>query len=45
MSDSANILEELRSRFGEVAVAPQATRDGLPTAWIPQAKIRASSAT
>ncbi len=34
----AAILDELRGRFGDGSVTPQATRDGIPTAWIPAAE-------
>jgi len=40
MGEAANILEELRTRFGEAALIPQDTRDGLHTVWVPRDKLR-----
>ncbi len=33
------VVAELTERFGAEAVAPQATRDEVPTAWIPRERI------
>lgn len=33
---SPDVLAELATRFGTEAILPQATRDGIPTAWLPR---------
>ena len=33
---ASGVMGELAARFGEDAVLPQATRDGIPTAWVPR---------
>jgi NADH-quinone oxidoreductase subunit C/D len=40
MDDRSNILQELRNKFGEVIIAPQATRDGMPTLWVAKDHVR-----
>src|SRR5690606_15537511 len=34
------ILRELQARFPALPLAPQATADGIPTAWVPEASIK-----
>jgi NADH-quinone oxidoreductase subunit C/D len=33
------ILPELADRFGQAAIVPQTTRDGIPTAWVPADRV------
>lgn len=40
MEEKADILEELKGRFGDAAITPQATRDGVPTAWVGVDQVR-----
>jgi NADH-quinone oxidoreductase subunit C/D len=40
MGSDADILTDLRGRFGEGIVAVQPTRDGVPTAWVTREKVR-----
>jgi len=35
MNSTSTVLQELQNRYGEAAVVPQATRDGILTAWVP----------
>jgi NADH-quinone oxidoreductase subunit C/D len=35
-----DIIQELKGRFAEVAFTPQATRDGIPTLWLPKERVR-----
>lgn len=39
MEDSPDVIRELQDRFGSSEVVPQATRDQVPTAWIPSPRI------
>lgn len=34
------ILQELRTRFPDVAMIPQPTRDAIPTVWVPAERVR-----
>jgi len=34
MDDNLNMLQDLKSRFGESEIVPQATKDGIPTFWV-----------
>jgi len=40
VGDKANIVGELRARFGPAAVTPRETRDGIPTVWAGAASVR-----
>ncbi len=40
MSQASDILAELRRRFSDAVVTPQATRDGTPPAWVGAAQVR-----
>src|SRR5690242_12943631 len=35
-SGPENVLDELKQKFGEDSFTPQATRDGVPTVWLPR---------
>src|SRR5579883_2420751 len=39
MIANATILDELQQKFGEASIAPQASRDGVPTFWTTKEKI------
>lgn len=39
MNDAANIIEELKIRFGDAAVTPQTTKDDIPTLWVSSEKV------
>ena len=40
MADISTIIHSLQSRFGAPTVTPQTTADGMPTIWVPAARIR-----
>jgi NADH-quinone oxidoreductase subunit C/D len=40
MSEGADVLQELGERLGAGVLAPQPTRDGIPTAWVPVTRLR-----
>jgi NADH-quinone oxidoreductase subunit C/D len=40
MADQLDVLEGLEARFGEAVLAVQATRDGIPTAWVTKDRAR-----
>jgi NADH-quinone oxidoreductase subunit C/D len=40
MKEEINILDELAGRFGPQAILPQATRDDVPTAYVPAGQVR-----
>lgn len=40
MDDRPDVIEEIQSRFGEAALARQATRDEVPTAWVAKDRVR-----
>jgi NADH-quinone oxidoreductase subunit C/D len=40
MSDVPDILETLQTRFGPLALVPQATADGVPTFWVGREQVR-----
>ncbi len=40
MTEKTDILQELTNRLGEGVVTPQATRDGVPTCWVPAGRVR-----
>src|SRR5574340_143280 len=40
MLATRTIVDELRARLGDAEVRPQATRDGIPTAWVSAARVR-----
>lgn len=40
MIETATILSELQDKFGAEAIAPQQTRDEIPTLWTPRNKIQ-----
>jgi NADH-quinone oxidoreductase subunit C/D len=39
MNSHPSILQELQSRFGEAALIPQTTQDGITTLWAPKEKL------
>lgn len=39
LSGPSTILHELQQRFGEDTITPQATRDEIPTAWVPRDQV------
>ncbi len=40
MIETATILTDLQEKFGVESVAPETTRDGIPTFWTPRGKVR-----
>jgi NADH-quinone oxidoreductase subunit C/D len=41
MNDDPAVLRELKERFPQAALSFQATRDGIPTVWVPKDDLRA----
>ena len=39
MDDNLDMLQDLKNRFGESAVIPQATKDGIPTFWVERQRV------
>ncbi|MEW6001225.1 MAG: NADH-quinone oxidoreductase subunit C/D [Nitrospirota bacterium] len=40
MNNSPDIIQELQSKFGDVVITPQKTKDNIPTLWVPRDKVR-----
>ena len=39
MDDNLDMQQDLKKRFGESAVTPQATKDGIPTFWVQRRRV------
>ncbi len=39
MDDNLDMQRDLKNRFGESAVIPQATKDGIPTFWVERQRV------
>ena len=39
MENTLNIIEELRTRFGEGTITGQPTCDAIPTVWVPKDRV------
>lgn len=40
MNQTGDVISELRTRFGEAAIFPQAASDGMPTIWVEKSVLR-----
>ena len=40
MHGAYDVVGELQNRFGEAAITPQSTCDGIPTVWVPKGHVR-----